>query len=105
MPSGTLQPGETVKFDHCERCGKVNPADVHTCSPQVRFEDDFYGPGAITQEEMDSIRKDQQTFNEALDKKVRLQFGQDTIASLKEKKRQEKAAKKKLPKNFKPQDH
>jgi hypothetical protein len=32
-------------------------------------------------------------------------FGQDTMESLKEKLRQEKAAKKKHPKNFKPQNH
>ena len=26
---------KTVKLAQCSRCGKINPADIHTCSPQV----------------------------------------------------------------------
>lgn len=37
MTEQILNPGEIVKFDECSRCGKVNPADVHTCSPQITF--------------------------------------------------------------------
>lgn len=78
--SGTLQPGETVKFD------------------------DFWGTSAADIEK-DAFEKRNVAMNQFVDKRARIIFGQDTIASLKEKQRKEKAAKKKLPKNFKPENH
>lgn len=94
MTSGTLQPGQSVKFDE-DNSGTV-----------------------ITEEDVKrSVKLFKEKFDETEQKHVlppptiipgkvtRMVFGQDTIASLKEKQRQEKAAKKKLPKNFKPQDH
>ena len=78
--SGTLQPGETVKFD------------------------DFWGTSAADLEK-GAFEKRNVLMNQFVEERARIRFGQDTIVSLKEKQKQEKAAKKKLPKNFKPQDH
>jgi hypothetical protein len=72
---GTLQPGQSVKF-----------------------EDEI---ASLTKEA--SQRLDNAPISE--DNRYGYIFGQDTIKSLKEKQKKDKAAKKKLPKNFKPESH
>lgn len=44
------------KQTKCPRCGEANPAEIHTCSPQVaQPEREWVG---LTGEEVDAIRKD-----------------------------------------------
>ena len=52
----------------CERCGKVNPAEIHTCSPQRQWK-------GLTDEEAEQIVdahwNDPSMFIEALEAKLK----------------------------------